>query len=36
MKREFRNVFMFGLNDGTLNVGHENLWHYIIGIGVAA
>lgn len=33
MQREFRNVFMFGMNDGTLNVGHENLWHYVIGVG---
>lgn len=36
MKVHFSTVFMFGLNDSTLHVGHEHLWHYIIAIGVKA
>lgn len=35
MEREFARVFLFGLNDGTVNVGHEQLWHYVVGVGVA-
>ena len=35
MEKEFPRVFMLGLNDGTLNVGHEHLWHYVIGVAVA-
>lgn len=34
MQVEFPRVFMFGMNDGTLNMGHEQLWHYVIGVGV--
>ncbi len=30
--RWFDNVALLGMNDGTLNVGHEHLWHYVIGV----
>lgn len=30
----FENVFMLGVNDCTINVGHPHLWHYIFAIGV--
>jgi hypothetical protein len=34
LRKYFSAVFMFGMNDATLNVGHDHLWHYVIGIGV--
>lgn len=34
LSRYFGNVFMFGMNDATVNVGHPALWHYIIAIAV--
>lgn len=32
----FQTVFLFGLNDATLHVGHEHLWHYILAVAVKA
>lgn len=32
LEKEFSAVFMFGLNDSTLHVGHEHLWHYILAV----
>ncbi len=32
LKEKFSHVFMFGMNDSTLHVGHPNLWHYILAV----
>lgn len=34
LRQHFGNVFMFGMNDATLNIGHPTLWHYILAVAV--
>lgn len=35
MQRHWTHVFMFGMNDETLHVGHDGMTHYLFGIGCA-
>jgi len=35
MQRHWSQVFMLGMNDETLHVGHDGMTHYLFGIGVA-
>ena len=34
MKKHFKEVFMFGMNDETLHTGYGPMCHYLIAIGV--
>lgn len=34
LKAHFPTVLMFGFQDATLHIGHEALWHYVLGVAV--
>lgn len=33
MQRHWKHVFMFGMNDEALHLGHDGMTHYLLGIG---
>lgn len=35
MQRHWTHVFMFGMNDEILHVGHDGMTHYLFGLGCA-